>query len=126
MIADKATGVPADKLRLGIHRGQRQHVLDHLQVLRCRHPAPGARPACVHGEVRGHRFQGGSSLAAAKEYVAVPDHLLTDTDALTSYLETSLQYALSLRPKAIKRRAAKKNDWAASQVVLGLARFSTE
>ena len=55
-------------------------------------------------------FRADPAWPPAKEYVAVPDDLLTDTDALTSYLETGLRYALSLRPKAIKRRAAKKND----------------
>src|SRR6266567_463462 len=38
-----------------------------------------------------------------KEYVAVPDDLLEDTEALRPYLEISLRYARGLRPKATKK-----------------------
>lgn len=44
----------------------------------------------------------------SKEYVAVPDAMLEDTSALRPYLESSLRYALSLKPKATKRRATSK------------------
>ena len=42
-----------------------------------------------------------------KEYVAVPDDLLADTEALRPYLELSLRYAQGLRPKAAKKQAAR-------------------
>lgn len=51
----------------------------------------------------GELFRGDPAWPVAKEYVAVPDDLLPDTDTLTSYLETSLRYVGTLRPKATKR-----------------------
>jgi hypothetical protein len=49
-------------------------------------------------------FRGDPSWPPAKEYVAVPDHLLDDTAALAPYLARSYEYASSLRPKATKRK----------------------
>jgi hypothetical protein len=43
-----------------------------------------------------------------KEYVAVPDELLKKTAALKPYLERSLAYAKTLRPKAAKKTKSKK------------------
>ena len=40
----------------------------------------------------------------AKEYVAVPDALYEDTDALKPYLEVSYSYARTLKPKGTKKR----------------------
>ena len=40
----------------------------------------------------------------SKEYVAVPDDLLSNTRALKPYLERSYQYAQTLRPKATKKK----------------------
>lgn len=54
-------------------------------------------------------FRGDPDWPPAKEYVAVPEDLLADTAPLTPYLETSFQYALSLKPKATKR-TPKKDD----------------
>jgi len=51
-------------------------------------------------------FRGDPAWPPAKEYVAVPDDLLPDTKTLTPYLELSLKYALTLRPKATKKRAS--------------------
>jgi len=51
-------------------------------------------------------FRGDPAWPPAKEYVAVPDDLLPDTKTLTRYLETSLKYARTLRPKATKKRAS--------------------
>jgi len=39
-----------------------------------------------------------------KEYVAVPDHLLEDTQRLLPYLETSYAYAKTLKPQQRKRK----------------------
>jgi hypothetical protein len=50
-------------------------------------------------------FRGDPAWPPAKEFVAVPDALLADTDALRSYLERSYAYALSLKPKSTKARA---------------------
>ncbi len=38
-----------------------------------------------------------------KEYVAVPDALLEQTDALAPYLAASFEYVSSLKPKATKK-----------------------
>jgi TfoX/Sxy family transcriptional regulator of competence genes len=48
-------------------------------------------------------FRGDPSWPPAKEYVAVPDDLLEDTDALRPYLERSYRYALTLKPKPTRR-----------------------
>ena len=48
-------------------------------------------------------FRGDPAWPPAKEYVAVPDDLLERTDELASYLERSLAYVLTLKPKATKR-----------------------
>jgi hypothetical protein len=50
-------------------------------------------------------FRGDPAWPPAKEFVAVPDALLADTDALRPYLERSYAYALSLKPKSTKARA---------------------
>jgi hypothetical protein len=42
--------------------------------------------------------------AVMKEYVAVPDALLKDTDAMRPYLDMSYAYVQSLKPKATKRK----------------------
>lgn len=52
-------------------------------------------------------FRGDPAWPVAKEYVAVPDDLLADTAALRPYLEISLKYVLTLRPKATKRASRK-------------------
>jgi hypothetical protein len=44
-------------------------------------------------------FRGDPSWPPAKEYVAVPEHLLEDTETLRPYLELSFQYAQTLKPK---------------------------
>ncbi len=48
-------------------------------------------------------FRGDPAWPPAKEYVAVPDEVLDRTDELAPYLERSLAYALTLKPKATKR-----------------------
>ncbi len=49
-------------------------------------------------------FRADPAWPPAKEYVAVPDGLLEDTEALRPYLELSLRYALTLKPKAKKTK----------------------
>lgn len=44
-------------------------------------------------------FRGDPAWPPAREFVAVPDTLLADTDALRPYLERSYRYALTLKPK---------------------------
>jgi hypothetical protein len=51
-------------------------------------------------------FRADPAWPPSKEYVAVPEDLLPDTTALTPYLEASYRYALTLRPKATKKRPA--------------------
>jgi len=48
-------------------------------------------------------FRGDPAWPPAKEFVAVPDDLLERTDELAPYLERSLAYVLTLKPKATKR-----------------------
>lgn len=48
-------------------------------------------------------FRADPAWPPAKEYVAVPDHLLRDTDTLAPYLRRSYEYALTLRPKPTKK-----------------------
>lgn len=50
-------------------------------------------------------FRADPAWPPAKEYVAVPDSLLEDTEALRPYLERSYRYALTLKPKRTKKRA---------------------
>jgi hypothetical protein len=47
-------------------------------------------------------FRGDPAWSPAREFVAVPDALLADTDALRPYLEQSLRYVASLKPKRTK------------------------
>jgi TfoX/Sxy family transcriptional regulator of competence genes len=48
-------------------------------------------------------FRGDPDWPPAKEYVAVPDTLLEDTEALRPYLELSFRHAQTLRPKPTKK-----------------------
>ena len=41
--------------------------------------------------------------AVMKEYVAIPDALLADTDTLEPYLRISYEYVTSLKPKPTKK-----------------------
>ena len=49
-------------------------------------------------------FRADPAWPPSKEYVAVPDGLLDQTDALKPYLERSYQHALTLKPKATTRK----------------------
>ncbi len=51
-------------------------------------------------------FRGDPAWPPAREYVAVPDELLADPEALRPILERSLRYAQSLKPKAAKHRTS--------------------
>jgi TfoX/Sxy family transcriptional regulator of competence genes len=48
--------------------------------------------------------------AVMKEYVAVPDALLTNTKELQKYLELSYEYVRTLEPKATKKTKKKKKS----------------
>ena len=50
-------------------------------------------------------FRGDPAWPPAKEFVAVPDALLADTDELRPYLDKSYAYALTLKPKPTSRSA---------------------
>ncbi len=50
-------------------------------------------------------FRADPAWPPSKEYVAVPPELLQDTEALRPYLETSLRYARTLRPKPARKQA---------------------
>lgn len=66
---------------------------------------PDAERAASLEHYRTDLFRGDPAWPPAKEYVAVPDDLLDRTEELAPYLERSLQYALTLKPKATKRRS---------------------
>lgn len=42
--------------------------------------------------------------AVMKEYVTIPDELLSDTEALKPYLKMSYEYVKSLKPKPTKKK----------------------
>ena len=48
-------------------------------------------------------FRGDPAWPPAKEFVAVPDDLLADTEALKPYLEISLRYVQTLKPKLARK-----------------------
>ena len=50
-------------------------------------------------------FRGDPAWPPAKEFVAVPDELLADTAALKPYLELSLRYVRTLKPKSTKTKS---------------------
>ena len=65
--------------------------------------AAGAGPNGVpRGPHTTELFRGDPAWPPAKEYVAVPDALLADTEALRPYLERSYRYVQTLKPKAAK------------------------
>ena len=49
-------------------------------------------------------FRGDPAWPPAREFVAVPDALLGDTDALRPYLELAHRHALTLKPKKAARK----------------------
>jgi TfoX/Sxy family transcriptional regulator of competence genes len=51
-------------------------------------------------------FRGDPAWPPAREYVAVPDDLLADTDTLRPILERSLRHAQTLQPKPAGKRAS--------------------
>ena len=48
-------------------------------------------------------FRGDPAWPPAKEFVAVPEHLLEDVNAVKPYLELSLEYVKTLKPKPTKK-----------------------
>ena len=51
-------------------------------------------------------FRGDPAWPPAKEFVAVPDDLLANTAALKPYLELSLRYVRTLKPKPKRRKTS--------------------
>ncbi len=49
-------------------------------------------------------FRADPAWPPSKEYVAVPEDLLEDTEALKPYLELSFSHAKTLKPKPTKRK----------------------
>jgi hypothetical protein len=47
-------------------------------------------------------FRGDPAWPPAREFVAVPDRLLSDTEGLRPYLEQAYRYAASLKPKGTR------------------------
>lgn len=64
---------------------------------------PEAERAAFMARYGTELFRGDPAWPPAKEFVAVPDDLLERTDELAPYLERSLAYVLTLKPKASKR-----------------------
>ena len=52
----------------------------------------------------GELFRGDPSWPPAKEFVAIPDHLLEKTETLTPYLEVSLRHVKEMKPKPAKAK----------------------
>jgi hypothetical protein len=50
-------------------------------------------------------YRGDPAWPPAKEFVAVPDDMLADTKALKPYLELSLRYVQTLKPKPAKAKS---------------------
>jgi hypothetical protein len=70
-------------------------------VVGIRLPEP-ERPAFME-EYSTELFRGDPAWPPAKEFVAVPDDLLENTDALQPYLEISLNYVQTLKPKTARK-----------------------
>jgi len=49
-------------------------------------------------------FRGDPAWPPAKEFVAVPDDLLADTESLRQYIELSLRYVQTLKPKPTRNQ----------------------
>lgn len=100
MPVPKRTAVPPEKLLLY------QRLRDSVQGVESKSNFGSAYTAVNGNMYQATVFRADPAWPPAKEYVAVPDDLLADTDALTPYLEASYRYALALRPKATKKRSA--------------------
>lgn len=121
MTAKKKTNVPADKLALyerllstteGVDAksnfGSAYTAINgNMYTMISKHGVVGIRLPETEREAflakyKTDLFRGDPAWPPAKEFVAVPDDLLGDTEALRPYLEMSLRYAKSLRPKGQK------------------------
>ena len=126
MTTPKRTGVPPERLRLytsliesvtGLAtksnfgaaytavNGNMYSMISKHGVVGLRLP-PGEREAFMarHGT---ELFRGDPAWPPAREFVAVPDALLEDTDALRPYLEQAYEYTLTLKPKVARPRAGR-------------------
>lgn len=71
-------------------------------VVGIRLPPPGR--AAFMAQYDTELFRGDPAWPPAREFVAVPDALLRDTDALRPYLELAHRHALTLKPKKAARK----------------------
>ncbi|MEO8539574.1 MAG: hypothetical protein ABI577_07525 [bacterium] len=55
-------------------------------------------------------FRGDPAWPPAKEFVAVPQALLADTERLLPYLERSFEFTQSLKPKALRKAQTDSRD----------------
>jgi hypothetical protein len=123
MPPNRKTSVPADELRQYEHlvaavegtelrsnfgsaytavNGNMYSMISKYGVVGIRLPA-GEREAFL-ARYDTTLFRADPAWPVSKEYVAVPAALLADTEAVRPYLERSLAYARSLRPKPTKKR----------------------
>ena len=122
MAAAKKTSVPEDRLRLyqrlleavpGVAEKANfgspyTAVNGNMYSMISKHGVVGIRLPNSEREAfleryRTELFRGDPSWPPAKEFVAVPADLLERTDELVPYLERSLAYTLTMKPKATRR-----------------------
>lgn len=129
MTTKKRTSVPEDKLRLyerlieavaGVDaksnfgsgytavNGNMYSMISKHGVVGIRLPEPERTEFLSRHDTE--VFRADPAWPPAKEYVAVPDQLLEDTDALAPYLRRSYEYALTLKPKSAKQAKPKSAD----------------
>jgi hypothetical protein len=127
MAASKKTNVPADKLALyerllsttkGVDAksnfGSAYTAINgNMYSMISKHGVVGIRlPEKEREEfLAKHKtdlFRGDPAWPPAKEFVAVPDDLLEDAEALRPYLEMSLQYTKTLKPRAQRKSSPGK------------------
>ena len=122
MATTKATGVPPDRLRLyerviasveGLDaksnfgalytavNGNMSTMISKHGVIGIRLPA--AERAAFIERYDTELFRGDPAWPPAREFVAVPDWLLDDLEALRPHLELAASYTRSLKPKPTKR-----------------------
>lgn len=123
MTAEKKTSVPPDKLRLyeGLIaatdgagaksnfgsaytavNGNMYSMISKYGVVGIR--LPETEITAFVDKYKSTMFRGDPAWPPSKLMVAVPDDLLANTKALKPYLELSLRYARTLRPKATKKK----------------------
>lgn len=122
MTTPKRTSVPEERLRLYQRLLESVHGTDpksnfgsaytavngNMYTMISKHGVVGIRlPETARAEFierfGAELFRGDPAWPPAREYVAVPDDLLEDTATLRPYLERSLAWVRTLKPKATRR-----------------------